>query len=459
MEFMPEWMAIVFMALLGACVGSFLNVVIYRLPRNESIVSPPSHCTICDRLIGWYENIPVLSYLVLGGRCRTCKTPISPRYALVELITAVMFVAVYDAFYKSGMHSWFGDVQMDWPLFVAHLVLVAVLIACSAIDIEYYLIDVRITWFAMLVGVLAWMGLPAETLKTAAAMGTGAGPIFAGLVGAVLGCLVRHRWLLPKMETETVQEEQEDEIEETPAKRVSMVGPVLGLGVYAAVSVGLIVWAIVGMGGEMAFKSRGLAYLGWAFLTIIIGGIPRRASDEEIVEIIEQEKSSARATAVKEFFGLLPVILGFVLFLVLFGYLPGLRTLSEKVIGARVGPLMPLMGLSAALAGMLVASAFGWAVRILFTLGFGKEAMGVGDIYILAAIGAISGAFVAVVGFFVGSVIGVLGIVVLLLWKTSRALSYGPWIAIGALFCLLFYRPIVNQVKPAVDTLLQLKAM
>jgi leader peptidase (prepilin peptidase)/N-methyltransferase len=81
--------------LLGAVIGSFLNVVIHRYPREESIVFPPSHCPECNYAIKPYDNIPVLSYVILRGRCRNCGTPISPRYPLVELANALFYLAAY----------------------------------------------------------------------------------------------------------------------------------------------------------------------------------------------------------------------------------------------------------------------------------------------------------------------------------------------------------------------------
>jgi len=79
-------------ALFGLAIGSFLNVIIYRVPRGESVVFPPSHCTSCRHALALRDNIPVLGWLALRGRCRYCKTSISSRYALVELLTAVLFV-------------------------------------------------------------------------------------------------------------------------------------------------------------------------------------------------------------------------------------------------------------------------------------------------------------------------------------------------------------------------------
>ena len=86
-------MALVFAAVFGALIGSFLNVCIYRLPRGTSIVWPASACPNCGRGLSWFENIPVVSFAFLRGRCRTCRSPISSRYPIVEALTAAMFAS------------------------------------------------------------------------------------------------------------------------------------------------------------------------------------------------------------------------------------------------------------------------------------------------------------------------------------------------------------------------------
>jgi len=85
---------IIFAFAMGACMGSFANVLIYRLPAGLSIVSPGSRCPSCKKEIRWFDNIPILSYFILGGRCRGCKTTISPRYPLVEALSGLLFAAV-----------------------------------------------------------------------------------------------------------------------------------------------------------------------------------------------------------------------------------------------------------------------------------------------------------------------------------------------------------------------------
>src|SRR5690349_8748998 len=116
----------------GAVIGSFLNVCIYRLPRGASIVWPASACPECKRPLSWYENVPVISYAILGGRCRTCRAPLTIRYPIVELITAAWF----------GCAWWlYGPT----PLFASRLILGCALLTLFAIDLEHYVLPDAIT--------------------------------------------------------------------------------------------------------------------------------------------------------------------------------------------------------------------------------------------------------------------------------------------------------------------------
>ncbi len=119
--------------LYGLVIGSFLNVVIWRVPRKESIVKPASHCPACDARIANRDNVPVVSWLLLRGRCRNCGTSISVRYPFVELFTAVLFAAVGARF----AHSW---------ALPAYLLLAGALVALSAIDLEHYILPNRILY-------------------------------------------------------------------------------------------------------------------------------------------------------------------------------------------------------------------------------------------------------------------------------------------------------------------------
>lgn len=135
-------MAPVLVAPFGLLIGSFLNVVTYRLPRGESLVHPPSHCTTCGTPVRPYDNVPVVSWLLLRGRCRRCRAPISARYPAVEALTAAAFalVAALD-----GIH----------PALALELPFAAMLIAVAAIDLDHHIIPNRILLPVALYGLAA----------------------------------------------------------------------------------------------------------------------------------------------------------------------------------------------------------------------------------------------------------------------------------------------------------------
>lgn len=148
-----------FSAAFGACVGSFLNVCIYRIPLDQSVVKPRSHCPTCGNLIVWYMNIPVLSWLFLRGRCAYCKNPISYRYALVELLTAVLFVLVY---LKLVAPALLGTSPLAHPLLVPIFWLVlAGLIVGTFIDFDHYILPDSVTIGGMVLGPILSALVPA----------------------------------------------------------------------------------------------------------------------------------------------------------------------------------------------------------------------------------------------------------------------------------------------------------
>ena len=133
--------ALTFATLFGALIGSFLNVCIHRLPRGTSIVWPASACPTCGRALSWFENIPIVSYAFLRGRCRTCRTPISSRYPIVEALTAAMF----------GLAWWYYG---PTPLVASRIVFGCMLIVLFAIDLEHHLLPNVITIPGIVIGFL-----------------------------------------------------------------------------------------------------------------------------------------------------------------------------------------------------------------------------------------------------------------------------------------------------------------
>jgi leader peptidase (prepilin peptidase) / N-methyltransferase len=133
--------------LLGLAVGSFLNVCIHRLPRGESLALPPSRCPACEYRLRWFDNLPVISYAVLAGRCRKCRSPISIRYPLVELTTMALFV----------IH---GEVFGWSALLVPRLLFACAMIVLFAIDLEHHLLPNVITLPAIAIGLISSAVLP-----------------------------------------------------------------------------------------------------------------------------------------------------------------------------------------------------------------------------------------------------------------------------------------------------------
>jgi len=150
-------------ALLGLVFGSFFNVCIWRIPRGESINYPPSHCPKCKRQIRVYDNIPLLSYILLKGRCRNCGQPISPRYPVIEVITALLFVGSYAQF---GLH---------WQL-VRVLVFIGFLIVLGGIDFDHGILPVKLSLAGSIIGLLTAL-LPVFDFSITAAL-------WGGLIGA-----------------------------------------------------------------------------------------------------------------------------------------------------------------------------------------------------------------------------------------------------------------------------------
>lgn len=141
---------VAFVAVLGLVVGSFLNVVIWRVPRKESVAHPRSHCPSCDTVLANRDNVPVLSWVVLRGRCRSCQEPVSARYPLVELACAALFAATAVRF----------GFAYALP---AYLVLAAGLLALSVIDLEHKLLPNKVVYpTGYAVGLLLFLAALAE---------------------------------------------------------------------------------------------------------------------------------------------------------------------------------------------------------------------------------------------------------------------------------------------------------
>ncbi len=158
----------------GAIVGSFLNVCVHRLPLGQSVVSPPSHCPHCKYSIPWFLNVPLFTWLYLGGKCRNCGAPISIRYFLVELLTAVLFLACWLTF---GHQS--AGLALVYCLFLAGL------IVATFVDFEHFIIPDEITVGGAVAGVVCSVLVPALHGQS-----TLPGAVQQSMLGLIIGAVV-----------------------------------------------------------------------------------------------------------------------------------------------------------------------------------------------------------------------------------------------------------------------------
>lgn len=467
----------------GLCLGSFLNAVIYRLPRNRSLLDPLwSACPNCRHRIRWYDNFPVISFILLRGRCRDCGMTIATHYVVVELSAALLVLMLLDAFFIGQVRTGMSDtlfgltehLSLDWPIFIAHIVLFTCLLPMSVIDIEHYWVDIRFTSFATIAGfVLHALWTPSHSTAWFRPWDTTA--VVCLFVVIAMGVA----WVFGVARGEPDQEEvdEADAEEQQPAtspepqslRRLppSLTAPSRAAGWVAGgiFAVTLLLLLVDEMGvSDLDLKHTGRALLPLTlfFVLIVCMSTVKRSSDQEIAAAIHEERHQARRMVLAEFWRFLPAIVAGLLgwWLMSHG-----GNLSDRISDAFDGHFRvtsfrmfrtwnPLLGLATAASGFVIAGSLGWAVRIVFTLVFGKEAFGTGDIHLMAAAGCVAGWPVVVLGFFLTCVLAMVGWLAALPFKRTRAVPLGPWLSLSFLVVVVFYDSIVEwpAVARAVDT-------
>ena len=383
---MPDWILILFVFAFGICIGSFLNVVIYRLPREKSLVKPPSSCPKCGQRIRFYDNIPLLSWLALRGKCRFCKAPISIRYFTIELLTGLVFVGLLAIYFytdvrKFEINSQFGIgafFQGGWYFYLIHIAMLAALITASAIDLELWIIPLSICWFITAIGL--------------------AGASMAGV------------FIAPDF--------------------------VEGYNLFPVASL-KVAWLALGSAAGMAISLL-LLKTGLLKQSYEMDELPE--SDENPLQ--EEPEFNHRLESGKEILFLLPIILG----AVAGGWLaakpwPAVESISQIMQNHF------LAGLMGSLWGYFIGCAVVWATRIFGTLAFGKEAMGLGDVHLMGAAGAVIGPTLIVVAFFVAPFFGLIWAAILAMSKKTKQIPYGPFLSLGILVVMILHDWIVNYFQ------------
>ncbi len=385
-----EWILAAFVLALGCCIGSFLNVVIYRLPREKSLVSPGSACPHCGKPIRFYDNIPLVSWLVLRAKCRNCKAPISARYFIVELLTGSVFLSLYIIYFHTSMRPVLHQLDGAWLVCALHLILLSAFIAASGIDLELWIIPLSICW-----------------LVTA-----------AGLIGSAAGGYIIHSQVLTEYKLLPVA---------TARTGALALGGAIGLGISGLLlRTGLL---------KRSYESASPESHDRLAVEKDSGSVPVGAGASDEADF------NHRLEALREIVFLLPIIVCAV----------AASTIVQKSgpIGRWWGDLMAYpvaAGLLGSLFGYFVGCGVVWATRVLGTLAFGKEAMGLGDVHLMGAAGAVVGPLMVVIAFFIAPFFGLGWALFQMIFKKIRQIPYGPFLSLAVLTVMIFHDWILGRI-------------
>jgi leader peptidase (prepilin peptidase)/N-methyltransferase len=285
----------VFIFCFGACVGSFLNVVIYRLPAGMSVISPPSRCPTCGaRLRFFRENLPILGWFMIRGKCRYCGVRVSPQYMAIELLMALVFIGLYAVlFMTSRATPWWGEIGGTWwtangvfrvwPAYVAFAFMLAGLLAMTMIDARTFTIPIQIPLF---VTITAFIAYPLQALLPHRAPSSMTWPIPAvgwtgtlaavgGMVGVLVGvALLKSGRLRYSFDDYDDYVKEGETLGDYPHARREMGRELLFLAPCVA---GLVAGGLIGrvIGGvPPAF----LQALGGTLVGYLVGGVPSSSS-------------------------------------------------------------------------------------------------------------------------------------------------------------------------------------
>jgi len=377
---LPDGLLIAFLFAIGACIGSFLNVVIYRLPKDLSLIHPGSACPSCKTPIAFYDNIPLLSWLWLCGKCRKCKARISPRYFIVELLTALLFVALYWIYFQTSLRRGIGGFfDGGFVVYLVHIIMLAAFVAASAIDLEFYVIPLSICWVVTAVGFA----------------GSAIGRFFYDPV------IIRSYDLFP-----------------TASAKVA----VLAAGALAGLITSLLL----------------------LFSRIIKTSYPSEKEELESAQTEQPpvENYNHRLEMLKEVIFLLPIIIGAFAAFKLYKNVP---RFADWWIDFSQVPV--IAGLFGSLWGYFIGCAVVWITRILGTFVFGREAMGLGDVHLIGAAGAVLGPWPVVVAFFIAPFFGLSWAVFCMFFKKMRQIPYGPFLSMGVFVVMILHDAVMNWLQ------------
>lgn len=486
---LAEFTKLLFVIAFGACVGSLMNVLVYRLPRGLDIVSPPSRCPICDTRLTWRENIPVLGWILLKGRCRFCKAKISPEYPIVEASIALLFATIYAVWYMLPPEwTWVRWLRPEWatsgllttwPMLIIVLTLMSCLAAMTLIDAKTRLIPLGLLWVPAIAGVgihlahvLILEARGIELRRTAP--GTRwtiplpgpagwwwVGASIGGIIGLAAGNALISLGLIRRSFADYDEWERSALAEREQPPPQTVTPPELG-GESNPAPVQEEVQTPVppevepnpGVVSDVPLtpgSPAGEPASSGPLQADVPATKPFDPSDPEAQAELWIQYPHARREMIRELAFLAPCVTLAILGAKLAEHLAGPWT-PDLMLGAAPAHAVPLWldVLAGSLMGYLIAGGVVWGARILASFAFGKEALGLGDVHLMAGVGACVGWIDPILAFFAAAFIGVFFEILraILARRVRRTLAFGPCLAMGTALVVLF--------KPGAEWLLSM---
>lgn len=390
----PDWIWFIFVFAFGCCIGSFLNVVIYRLPRDKSLITPGSSCPACGERIHFYDNIPLVSWILLGRKCRFCKAPISARYFIIELLTALVFLGLFILYFDTDLRDGLRPfLSGGWFIYLISIVLLGAFIAASAIDLEHWVIPLSICWFVTGIGLVA------------------------SSVGVYIlhPSLIRAYSLLPSASADA---------------GALAIGAAIGLAIsWVLVATGLVKRSYESVDAKSEIRN-------------LSDDSQNSKSETDQPEKSAEPQFNHRLEVCREIVFLLPV---FVCSAAAFWIIRETVPIALRNSFPTQHPV--IAGLLGSMWGYFVGCGIVWVVRILGTLAFGREAMGLGDVHLMGAAGAVVGPLFVVVAFFIAPFFGLAWAGSQMFFKKIRQIPYGPFLSLGVFAVMILHDWIRDRIS------------
>jgi leader peptidase (prepilin peptidase)/N-methyltransferase len=318
--------------------------------------------------IAWYDNIPIVSWLVLRARCRHCHSRISARYVVVEAITGLLALGLYIAYFQKGLRKGMPDPMAGgWLVYGCHFILASGLLAASAVDLELFIIPLEICWVITAAGLAAsaiWPLVVANHMAGQALMPVASDRMAAIALGGALGlgfsqAALSKGWIARSYQQADLPDGHQPDHRREMIRELAFLGPV-GVGA-------LVAWGLAGLSPIAGLWQRLLLY-------------------------------------------------------------------------------KPVAGLLGSILGYLVGGGLVWATRIGGTLVFGREAMGLGDVHLMGAVGAVLGPTQVVLAFFLAPFFGLVWAAAQMLYRKIHEIPYGPFLSMAAVVVMIFYDSLVDHL-------------